>query len=134
MYAHQWDETSQRYKTVTSQGADNKLVSKQKLAAQIMVNTGQIAFFVDGGGRSSVESHPSFCSALELKKTTADFLIESVLEALPFTYEDAQVVADMMSELLLFVLSLTVDRASANLSTGNWFAVHALQHSPRLLP
>jgi len=120
VFAIQWDETSQRFRSLAKRATSTERVTAAPVAAQVMVCSGQIV--QSGLATRDIHSDPYFCRSLALAETSANFLVAAVLRSLPLDLENADAVAQVCGSVGDFVLSFTTDRASANLAAVGWIA------------
>jgi hypothetical protein len=131
MFACQWDETSQRFRSLQQKSASGATLSSSPLAAQCMVFNGSM---VEIGIQACVQIEPFFSRTMVVEEMSANYLLEGVLRSLPFAFEDKEHMVALLARTDLFVFSVTVDRASANLSAAAWLAHHSSQLPRTILP
>ena len=135
MFACQWDETSQKFKMVPAKGqtSTSRGTTTSALAAQCMVFSGSI---VEKGIKheESVHIEPFFVRTMVVAETSANFLLEGLLRSLPFSFEDPQRMAQLSAATDFFVISATVDRASANQLAAAWLASRASLLPRNIIP
>lgn len=116
----QWDETSQRLRSVHQHRLPGERLSPAGMSVQVMMQHGrlQVHLFDSDGVRSM--SSPLLAKGLRLEDQTADTLLEGLLLRLPVDISEPPVLQRMSSSSDFIVLSFCVDRAAANLSALKW--------------
>ena len=128
MFACQWDETSQKFRPLSSCGSSG-WTTRQALAHQTMVFLGYMVQL--RASEATIRSEPCFACTLTVKETSANFLLEGLLPCLPFEVAD---MGEFARSSEAFIFSITVDRASANLLSAAWLAQQIAMCPSRVLP
>lgn len=133
LFALQWDETAQRFAIPKPTGGTSRAKqTKARIASQVMVVAGSI---VDCGISSEgISVQPYFANTLIVKETSANILLEGILRTFPFDFENGAAMAALATQADMLVISLTVDRASANLLMAKWVASVCCNLPPNILP
>ena len=132
LFAFQWDETSQKFRSLAKRSARCERVTTSPTAAQVMVCSGQILYL--GGADQAIKRDPYFMRSMVLGETSSNFILAAVLRALPFNIEDRDAVAEVCGSNNEFILSFTSDRASQNIVIAGWVAKTCQVLSPNILP
>ena len=133
MFACQWDETSQRFKKVTETTAAGEKVTKCRLASQVMVFSG-IMLDIGMSSAADLTVQPYFSKTMVVHETDANTICESVLGKLPFNLESHDDMLRIVSAADTFILSCTMDRASANLVCARIIALACTSLPVTILP
>ena len=132
LFAFQWDETSQKFRSLAKRSARCERATTSSTAAQVMVRSGQIVNL--GGADQAILSDPYFMRSMVLDETSSNFILVAVLRALPFNLEDRDAVAEVCGSSNEFILSMTSDRASQNIVIAGWVAKTCQVLPPNILP
>jgi hypothetical protein len=128
MFACQWDETSQKFRPLSSCGSSG-WTTRQALAHQTMVFLGSMVQL--RASEATIRSEPCFARTLTVSETSANFLLEGLLRCLPFEVAN---MGEFARSSEAFIFSITVDRASANLLSAAWLAQQIAMCPSRVLP
>lgn len=135
MFSVQWDETAQRFRASRPETVGGKPTAKTTgapLAAQVMVISGRmLGINMLGDG---VSDDPYFASTLVVAETSANILAEGLIRSLPFAFEDPEAMQALAFRSEFVVFSMTVDRASSNLTVARWAASTCVGLPSNILP
>ena len=120
VFAGQWDETSQKFRSLRKVGDHGERITYQALAHQVMVFSGAIT--VEGRVKDGISTEPFFVRSMVLCETSTNFLLEGVLRSLPFAFENVEQMTKLCASNDCFVFIVVVDRASANSLSAAWLA------------
>ena len=121
VFTWQWDETSQRVRSMLPNKLRSERLSHAKVSVQIMMQSGLLSTFDVGEGCCAlVSSHEWLCRGLMLGKQTADFILEGMAGAMPFFFDEEQEVLRLCEGASPLIVSLCCDRAAANFRACAW--------------
>lgn len=122
----QWDESSQRTRSISLGNLDGEKMRHAKLVVQIMVQLGSLSVFeVDRNNRCSLtDRQPLVCRPLCLQACNADTLLHGMQRQLPvwFAPADMSRLRDIAESCNLLVLAWVCDRAASNYLALEWVA------------
>lgn len=133
-FMFQWDETAQKFRSVLKHDSNGGRINFQGLTQQVMVMSGlmvQASMVGDRGADVIVE--PFFAHPSVVAETSANYLLESVLSAVPFDLCDVPAMVRLCSSADVVILCFGVDRASSNGLALAWVAEQAAKCPPNLL-
>jgi hypothetical protein len=126
----QWDETSQRVRSLLGNRLKGERLTRHKVSAQIMMQSGTWdRYHVEGESCTLIDSNKMLARGCMLSRQSANFLIEGMSRAMPFFFDDIGDVRALALGSVATILSFSCDRASANFRTCAWIW-KALEHSP----
>lgn len=117
----QWDETSQRIRSILQDRLPAERLSHHQTAVQSMVQTGLVTICdVSGKAAQMLEQQPWLCKATSLQAQTADAMLEGMLRQYPIPIEESASASRCAEPWDFFLLSFTCDRAAANFRAMEW--------------
>ena len=128
VFSWQWDETSQRIKTITKEQLQGERQRHGAVAVQVMVQCGMITAFeitADGSGKV-VERQPVLARCLRLEEQTSNGMLEGMARECPIKFDNLAQMVALASGCEVAIMAFCCDRASANMSALSW-VFHVLQ-------
>ena len=118
----QWDETSQRLKSMERPRLDGEKGSGcAPVAIQEMVQSGSFSSMLACRGEvTASRQEPYFVRPVQLERGSADYLLEGILRNHPVDFGSQGRLRDVAASHDVVILAFTMDRASANFSLLTW--------------
>ena len=121
----QWDGTSQKLKPLWKALSTGTKQPQMKTSGEVMMASGNFHLSYSQGSHENPTWHrmlePWRVKPTRLESTSANFLLEFLLEVLPIDFRDVSNIEYIGAVNDAFVFTVTIDRASSNLSLCRWF-------------
>jgi len=117
LFTAQWDETSQRLRSIQKARLKGERVNQGQKHVQVMMQSG--CWILDSGGRDT-QKRPVIMRAAILEVCDSNHILEGLLRRLPFDVTDLGEMRAMAAKHDVVVVSWCADRASANFLVLDW--------------